>query len=152
MIEIVKGETKLEKISLINTTKHVLIETLTGLTAELFQGLNTFASYVYPCAQFRLGAADNEVLLETTEEVSRYFLPGRIRCKLTMKQPSADFLANPDAVDVYIYDIYNTVIENTVSEVLVVEKEVETILQDYVLILASSSLLASSELLCSGGI
>ena len=63
MIEIIRGETRLEKISLVNQTNGnpVLVETLTSVKVELYQNLNTFATYEYPSDQLRLGDSSNKL-------------------------------------------------------------------------------------------
>ena len=152
MIEIIRGETRLEKISLVNQTNGnpVLIETLTSVKVELYQNLNTFATYEYPSDQLRLGDSSNKLFLEVTSAVSDLFLPGIVRCKITISQPMINFTANPYAVDCIDYAIYKVVTNETTDDILENPVTKKTSLDDIVLLLASETLLASSTLPSSG--
>ena len=152
MIEIIRGETRLEKISLVNQTNGnpVLVETLTNVKVELYQNLNTFATYEYPSDQLRLGDSPNELFLEVTSIVSALFLPGIIRCKITISQPMINFTANPYAVDCIDYGIYKVVTNEIEDDVLENSTTKKTSLDDIVLLLSSETLLASEVKLSSG--
>lgn len=152
MIEIIRGETRLEKISLVNQTNGnpVLVETLTNVKVELYQNLNTFATYEYPSDQLRLGDNPNELFLEVTSVVSALFLPGIIRCKITISQPMINFTANPYAVDCIDYGIYKVVTNEIEDDVLENSTTKKTSLDDIVLLLSSETLLASEVKLSSG--
>lgn len=152
MIEIIRGETRLEKISLVNQTNGnpVLVETLTSVKVELYQNLNTFATYEYPSDQLRLGDNPNELFLEVTSVVSALFLPGIIRCKITISQPMINFTANPYAVDCIDYGIYKVVTNEIEDDVLENSTTKKTSLDDIVLLLSSETLLASEVKLSSG--
>ena len=152
MIEIIRGETRLEKISLVNQTNGnpVLVETLTNVKVELYQNLNTFATYEYPSDQLRLGDNPNELFLEVTSIVSALFLPGIIRCKITISQPMINFTANPYAVDCIDYGIYKVVTNEIEDDVLENSTTKKTSLDDIVLLLSSETLLASEVKLSSG--
>ena len=152
MIEIIRGETRLEKISLVNQTNGnpVLVETLTNVKVELYQNLNTFAVYEYPSDQLRLGDNPNELFLEVTSVVSALFLPGIIRCKITISQPMVNFTANPYAVDCIDYEIYKVVTNEIEDDVLENSTTKKTSLDDIVLLLSSETLLASEVKLSSG--
>lgn len=152
MIEIIRGETRLEKISLVNQTNGnpVLVETLTSVKVELYQNLNTFATYEYPSDQLRLGDNPNELFLEVTSVVSALFLPGIIRCKITISQPMINFTANPYAVDCIDYEIYKVVTNEIEDDVLENSTTKKTSLDDIVLLLSSETLLASEVKLSSG--
>lgn len=152
MIEIIRGETRLEKISLVNQTNGnpVLVETLTSVKVELYQNLNTFATYEYPSDQLRLGDNPNELFLEVTSIVSALFLPGIIRCKITISQPMINFTANPYAVDCIDYGIYKVVTNEIEDDVLENSTTKKTSLDDIVLLLSSETLLASEVKLSSG--
>lgn len=152
MIEIIRGETRLEKISLVNQTNGnpVLVETLTSVKVELYQNLNTFATYEYPSDQLRLGDNPNELFLEVTSVVSALFLPGVIRCKITISQPMINFTANPYAVDCIDYEIYKVVTNEIDDDVLENPVTKKTSLDDIVLLLSSETLLASEVKLSSG--
>ena len=152
MIEIIRGETRLEKISLVNQTNGnpVLVETLTNVKVELYQNLNTFATYEYPSDQLRLGDNPNELFLEVTSIVSALFLPGIIRCKITISQPMINFTANPYAVDCIDYEIYKVVTNEIEDDVLENSTTKKTSLDDIVLLLSSETLLASEVKLSSG--
>lgn len=152
MIEIIRGETRLEKISLVNQTNGnpVLVETLTSVKVELYQNLNTFATYEYPSDQLRLGDNPNELFLEVTSVVSALFLPGIIRCKITISQPMINFTANPYAVDCIDYEIYKVVTNEIDDDVLENPVTRKTSLDDIVLLLSSETLLASEVKLSSG--
>ena len=152
MIEIIRGETRLEKISLVNQTNGnpVLVETLTSVKVELYQNLNTFATYEYPSDQLRLGDSSNELFLEVTSVVSALFLPGIIRCKITISQPMINFTANPYAVDCIDYGIYKVVTNEIEDDVLENSTTKKTSLDDIVLLLSSETLLASEVKLSSG--
>ena len=152
MIEIIRGETRLEKISLVNQTNGnpVLVETLTSVKVELYQNLNTFATYEYPSDQLRLGDSSNELFLEVTSAVSNLFLPGVIRCKITISQPMINFTANPYAVDCIDYEIYKVVITQKDDDILENPITKKTSLDDIVLLLSSETLLSSSTLPSSG--
>lgn len=152
MIEIIRGETRLEKISLVNQTNGnpVLVETLTSVKVELYQNLNTFATYEYPSDQLRLGDNPNELFLEVTSIVSALFLPGIIRCKITISQPMINFTANPYAVDCIDYEIYKVVTNEIEDDVLENSTTKKTSLDDIVLLLSSETLLASEVKLSSG--
>lgn len=152
MIEIIRGETRLEKISLVNQTNGnpVLVETLTSVKVELYQNLNTFATYEYPSDQLRLGDNPNELFLEVTSVVSALFLPGIIRCKITISQPMINFTANPYAVDCIDYEIYKVVTNEIDDDVLENPVTRKTSLDDIVLLLSSETLLASELKLSSG--
>ena len=152
MIEIIRGETRLEKISLVNQTNGnpVLVETLTNVKVELYQNLNTFAVYEYPSDQLRLGDNPNELFLEVTSVVSALFLPGIIRCKITISQPMVNFTANPYAVDCIDYEIYKVVTNEIDEDILENSTTKKTSLDDIVLLLSSETLLASEVKLSSG--
>lgn len=152
MIEIIRGETRLEKILLVNQTNDnpVLIETLTSIKIELYQNLTKFATYTYPSSELRLGAAANELYLEVTSAVSQKFLFGEIRCKVTLSQPKLNFTANPYAVDCIDYPIYKTVITQQYPDVLENTTTIKTALDDIVLLLSSETLLSSESKLSSG--
>ena len=152
MIEIIRGETRLEKISLVNQTNGnpVLVETLTNVKVELYQNLNTFAVYEYPSDQLRLGDNPNELFLEVTSVVSALFLPGIIRCKITISQPMVNFIANPYAVDCIDYEIYKVVTNEIDEDILENSTTKKTSLDDIVLLLSSETLLASEVKLSSG--
>lgn len=152
MIEIIRGETRLEKISIVNQVNNnpVRLETLSSIKAELYQNLNTLANYTYPTGQLRLGAAANELLLEVTGEVSKYFLNGIVKLRLTLSQPSLDFPANPHAVDVIDYEIYKVVESQKDLDILVNPIEVKTSLEAITILLSSENLLSSEIKLSSG--
>lgn len=152
MIEIIRGETRLEKISLVNQTNGnpVLVETLTNVKVELYQNLNTFAVYEYPSDQLRLGDNPNELFLEVTSVVSALFLPGIIRCKITISQLMVNFIANPYAVDCIDYEIYKVVTNEIDEDILENSTTKKTSLDDIVLLLSSETLLASEVKLSSG--
>lgn len=145
MIEIIRGETRLEKISLVNQTNGnpVLVETLTSIKVELYQNLNTFVTYEYPSDQLRLGDNPNELFLEVTSAVSALFLPGVIRCKITMTQPMINFTANPYAVDCIDYEIYKVVTSEIDDDILENSITKKTSLDDIVLLLSSGTFLSS---------
>jgi len=152
MIEIIKGETRLEKISLVNQSNGnpVRLETLTSIKAELYQNLNTFAIYTYPNSYFRLGAAANELQLEVISEVSKFFLPGIVNLRLTLSQPSLDFPANPYAVDIIDYQIYKVVETQKDNDILVNPITLKTALEAITILLSSETLLSSEIKLSSG--
>ena len=152
MIEIIKGETRLEKISLVNQSNGnpVRLETLTSIKAELYQNLNTFAIYTYPSSSLRLGTAPNELQLEVISEVSKYFLPGIINLRLTLSQPSLDFPANPHAVDVIDYSLYKVVERQSSIDTLVTAITLPTALEAITILLSSETLLSSEIKLSSG--
>jgi len=152
MIEIIKGETRLEKISLVNQSNGnpVRLETLTSIKAELYQNLNTFAILTYPSSSLRLGTAPNELQLEVISEVSKYFLPGIINLRLTLSQPSLDFPANPHAVDVIDYSLYKVVERQSSIDTLVTAITLPTALEAITILLSSETLLSSEIKLSSG--
>ena len=152
MIEIIKGETRLEKISLVNQSNSnpVRLETLTSIKAELYQNLNTFAILTYPSSSLRLGTAPNELQLEVISEVSKYFLPGIINLRLTLSQPSLDFPANPHAVDVIDYSLYKVVERQSSIDTLVTAITLPTALEAITILLSSETLLSSEIKLSSG--
>lgn len=152
MIEIIKGETRLEKISLVNQSNGnpVRLETLTSIKAELYQNLNTFAIYTYPNSSFRLGASANELQLEVISEVSKFFLPGIVNLRLTLSQPSLDFPANPYAVDIIDYQIYKVVETQKDNDILVNPITLKTSLEAITILLSSETLLSSEIKLSSG--
>ena len=152
MIEIIKGETRLEKISLVNQSNGnpVRLETLTSIKAELYQNLNTFAIYTYPNSYFRLGAAVNELQLEVISEVSKFFLPGIVNLRLTLSQLSLDFPANPYAVDIIDYQIYKVVETQKDNDILVNPITLKTALEAITILLSSETLLSSEIKLSSG--
>lgn len=152
MIEIIKGETRLEKISLVNQSNGnpVRLETLMSIKAELYENLNTFAIYTYPNSAFRLGASANELQLEVISEVSKFFLPGIVNLRLTLSQPSLDFPANPYAVDIIDYQIYKVVETQKDNDILVNPITLKTSLEAITILLSSETLLSSEIKLSSG--
>jgi len=152
MIEIIKGETRLEKISLVNQSNGnpVRLERLTSIKAELYQNLNTFAILTYPSSSLRLGAAANELQLEVISEVSKFFLPGIVNLRLTLSQPSLDFPANPYAVDIIDYQIYKVVETQKDNDILVNPITLKTALEAITILLSSETLLSSEIKLSSG--
>lgn len=152
MIDIVRGETKVEKISIINQidSNPVRLETLSFVSIEIYQNLNSFAKINYPNEKLRLGSSPNELVLEVTSEISKLFLPGVVNLRLTLQQPNPDFTANPYAVDVIDYALYKVVERQQNIDSLINLTTVKTSLEGFDLILCSSELLCSSTKLCSG--
>jgi hypothetical protein len=152
MIEIIRGESRLIRISLINQSNlnPVLIKTLTLAKIELYQNFTTFATYTFPNPEFRLGLTTNAIDLEIKSDVSQYFNFGIVRAKLTLSQPAINFPANPFAVDCIDFDILKTVLRQSEDDILVESIVLKTSLDDILLNLSSSTLASSSVLLSSG--
>lgn len=152
MTEILRGETRLDRILLVNQSSGnpILIETLTSIKVEIYQNLVTHAIYTYPCSELRLGDSSNEILIEIKSDISQKFLDGFVRCKITLSQPSLSFPANPYAVDCIEYVICNVVEVATVDTVLVYSRTLKTALDAITLLLSSEELLSSETKLASG--